>query len=438
MTADNAFSIIRYASYEELEAAFRLRTGHVAFRQFGGIRSFWEDFREFYGSGWAGIEKENGERRPGWITANPRDCLAFGTTEQVLRAAALAGGVDFSAVESVVADLTGRYDLAGQRHQSLRTLSGGEIVRLALAKMDGLSPGLSRLTIASPFSWLSTEGRRHFRNLLDRLSRHGVAVELLSLEGEGSMESAPPSAAWSSGPAFPLVFSGVRFSLGTPLERLFGRTGEAVIAEAALSLRSPCLLMGGNGEGKSLVAKVLSGAVGREGTVRVGIGAPARLLFQDAFNQTLMRPPHRLLPRADQPRRHRALDLYGEIRSFLPAADLRRTPSDPGLMSRGNGTGEPTGVLVVKMLLAAVRLMDPGGAILLDEPDWGLNREAAVGFVDGVVAAAHRRRIPVILISHQPWWLKTPGSKIAVRKKTTDSATGCPGLRLELRMVEEG
>ena len=81
----------------------------------------------------------------------------------------------------------------------------------------------------------------------------------------------------------------------------------------------------------------------------------------------------------------------------------------------------------MKVLLAALRLSDQRAVLILDEPDWGLSRSDAVAFVTAVVSAAHARAVPVILISHKPWWRNLARSVRWVRKEAvpTSAAEGC-------------
>ena len=67
-------------------------------------------------------------------------------------------------------------------------------------------------------------------------------------------------------------------------------------------------------------------------------------------------------------------------------------------------------------MLAAVRIADRPVALILDEPDWGLSRPASVAFVLAVIRVAHADGIPVILISHKPWWQRLACSTLKVEK----------------------
>ena len=75
-----------FATYEELEEAFRRRVRGLVPRYHAGTRVFWDDFQQLY-------ERPlttGGETCEAYITSNPRDCLAFGTPFQVLQGAWLS------------------------------------------------------------------------------------------------------------------------------------------------------------------------------------------------------------------------------------------------------------------------------------------------------------------------------------------------------------
>ena len=76
-------------------------------------------------------------------------------------------------------------------------------------------------------------------------------------------------------------------------------------------------------------------------------------------------------------------------------------------------------------MLVAVRLCGQPGAIILDEPDWGLTRTSAVALVAAIVKVAHSYGIPVLLISHKPWW--RPIAKSVIRVDRTPKTTNGEG-----------
>ena len=74
-------------------------------------------------------------------------------------------------------------------------------------------------------------------------------------------------------------------------------------------------------------------------------------------------------------------------------------------------------------MLVAARLCGKPGALILDEPDWGLTWERSIGFVRAVIQTAHASGIPVILISHKPWWPPMAGSVLNVARSTRSVKT---------------
>ena len=191
------------------------------------------------------------------------------------------------------------------------------------------------------------------------------------------------------------------------------------------TLASPCLLCGDNGQGKSLVAKTLAAALPYAGEAWVeGPCGPrrVRLLFQDVFNQSLMRSMRQLTPGGDG---NGVAAAYDAIRDVI----RRRAPlAGRALPAFGERRCDaaPLSLLEMKILLTAVRLVDHDAVLILDEPDWGLSRPDAVAFVAAVVGAAHDRGVPVILISHKPWWRNLARSVRRVCKENVSpGADGC-------------
>lgn len=410
-----------FATYEALEEAFRERIAGLVPRYHAGTRVFWEDFQQLYDN----PERPGAEDDEAYITINPRDCLAFGTPYQVLQAAWLAARQHPAAPSESPRQVAEKFGLGGQRHQAMRSLSGGETVRLALAKAYLAARHADRLTIASPFSWLSLDHWTDFRLLAAHYRDCGTPLELFALEGEDSTAPAPSGRA----PA-PLAFDwrlkGLRLDLGTMMDHLHERPVWAGVAPRDETLDSPCLLCGDNGQGKSLVAKTLAAAMPFSGEASVHVsGAPARarLLFQDVFNQALMRSMRQLTSRGPT---GPVAAVYDEILAGMGTPSAAGRAPNPSFRVRQRD-GNPPSLLELKMLLTAVRLAAGTTVLILDEPDWGLSRSDAVAFVTAVVHAAHARSVPLILISHKPWWQNLARSVRWFRKETpaAPDAGGC-------------
>lgn len=430
--ADSA-EIRCFSTFEERETAFRQRVFSLVPRNYLGPARFWRDFRK--------ISMERllafAQQPVACIPGDPGQCLAFGTPWQVLAAAVLtARQADpaFSLTPEALAESVG---LEESLRQPVRTLSGGETVKLALAKSRAAIAVCRRLAVASPFSWLSMENRMHFHELLADCSRRSVEAELFVLDGEDDAEPVSREASAKAGEAvaFSLVLEDLRIPLTQPTGLLGARTAVAAVENIEANLVSPCLWTGNNGQGKSLVAKVLARTVPFAGTaVLAGASGPgsARLLFQDVMTQTLLRTP-RALGRTGAGAREKA-DL-DRIRKRI----LERCtgPED------GYGTGESKdgmgSLLAVKALLVALRLCWRPAALILDEPDWGLARRTAIDFVLAVMDTAHGMGVPVILISHKPWWTPLAQSRIAVSRSVKSvSADRAGSFDIHLRLEKDG
>lgn len=399
-----------FHTFEDREAAFNAAVGHLIPGRYRGPQYFWRDFNKVT-SAMAHVRP----CLPAYITSNPRDCLAFGTAEQVLAAATMGagGGRDREAAAAW-------FGLERAGRQPIRSLSGGETVRLALAKvMLAATRGAEALVIASPFCWLSRGQLPLLNKVLARYAGMGKPVRILAMQDEQSL--APMSDRWLQAVdfgaiPFDLELAGLQIQLGMPVNTLTAKPVLAGVADFHQTLDSPCLVTGDNGQGKSVLAKALCGAAITRGLARITSGnnaGRARLLFQDVITQTLLRSPEQLA---------RAQGDAGEADAVFNAimADTARLLRHRNLAQETPGPGLTT-LLAVKAMLVAVRLAACPAALFLDEPDWGLARTTAIAFVLAVVGQCHRRGVPVLLVSHKPWWSPMANSLLAVEK------TAAPG-----------
>jgi ABC-type uncharacterized transport system YnjBCD ATPase subunit len=402
-----------FKDFEAREDAFRDRVFSLVARKYGGPGRFWNDFRAVSVDDMVRVVHSP----IACITSNPRDCLAFGTPRQVLDAAVMCAGPS-----TPVADAVRRFDLGENIQQPLRTLSGGETVKLTLAKAWIDTAHCRQLAVASPFSWLSRENAVHFERLLRRCRRLSVPTTLFALEGEDS--AAPLSeddmAGFRRGALpFTMSFKDLRIPLAGGVGSLSRKAAHARVIDLTDELISPCLLVGDNGQGKTLVAKALARALAFDGDARIGTGKPfgsARLLFQDVITQTLLRS-FNALARVDDPA---CAALYHRIAG--------RDAGAPRAM--------PASLLEVKAMLVARRLVTRPGALILDEPDWGLTRTAAIDFVLSVIDAAHDLAVPVLLISHKPWWQPLARSRVRVsRTKKSSGAASAVSFKITLQRL---
>ena len=173
-----------FETYEEREQAFRKSVFSLIPRKYLGPRNFWADFRRISRDGFSQLKGN----RIAYISSNPRDCLAFGTPWQVLSAAQMCARQTDKAISASTKTIAEAFGIQENLYQPVRTLSGGETVKLAIAKTFITAAYSTRLTIASPFSWLSHDNIHYFRKLFDHYIELGIPVDLLALEGEDSVE----------------------------------------------------------------------------------------------------------------------------------------------------------------------------------------------------------------------------------------------------------
>ena len=409
-----------FRHYEALEDAFRCRINTLLPRAHAGTARFWKDFQRLFKA----LPAHGNDHCELYITSNPRDCLAFGTPRQVLQAAMMTAAPSTMPTAAEMRILAGRYGLQAHLNQPVRSLSGGETVRLALAKAFIGATGADRLTLASPFSWLSLDNRRYFFDLAAHCRDQGKCLEVFALEGEDNTLAAPIAAPSQGGTDFRLSFRNARVVLNSLLDRLHDRRRLAAIEDGNFNLVSPCLIQGDNGQGKSLVAKVLAGAAlgeGHAGLETDGRTGPARLLLQDLVNQTMMRRFRQLAAESDSATAVETGRFYNAIRDNMLGDDML-APGEVKSFEAGRRARSPATLLELKLLLAARRLASESTAIIMDEPDWGLRQSVAMAFVRGVIHAAHGARLPVLLISHKPWWQDWAGSILEVRKALPEHA----------------
>ena len=405
-----------FKTYEEREEAFRETVYSLVPRKYSGPKLFWKDFGRISTRELAKLI----EQPVAYITSNPRDCLAFGTPWQVLTAVEMCAQKTSREFNPSAEQIAQDFNLHENLYQPIRTLSGGETVKLALAKSFISANFSSRLTIACPFSWLSRDNMIYFRNLVQHYIELGIPIELLALEGEDSKEQIEYKRLSEKNSGEPVDFSitlkKVRIALGSSLNPMISQETYALVENLEADLISPCLIIGDNGQGKSLIAKVLAGAIPFGGVVKIlreDRTGPARLLFQDVITQTLLRSFNAIASQPFDRDTAKPMDFYEKILKqyfyYLDNSITKLTEIDSADISFRT-------LLEIKLILVAVRLCGQPCALILDEPDWGLNRASAIAFVSAIIEVAHSLGTPVFLISHKPWWQSIANSTILVRR----------------------
>jgi hypothetical protein len=245
-------------------------------------------------------------------------------------------------------------------------------------------------------------------------------MALFALKGEDQPEAdrqADELAAGISPVRFRLRLERAIVDLGSAVQVTGSPVTAARFTDFDESLDSPCFLSGDNGQGKSLLAKMLVGAVnasGQAGVVDPPDGGRPRMMFQDVVGQVMSRSFTAVAVNGASPD-GRGLDSYRQLAdTFTRYAGLLYGGDDS---SAPRETPDSPTMLETKLLLAALRLSRKTSLLVLDEPDWGVTRCDALTFVLAVVDTAHSLGIPVLIISHKAWWAGLARSHVRVEKR---------------------
>ena len=405
--------IAHYDTFEAREIAFRQATYTIFPRLHLGSARFWQDFKQL----WRQKEKFDKIRQLAIVTPNPGDGLVFGTPQQELAAAIGWRQGDIEAITTKVEAIAETFNLTAHLHQPLRTLSGGETVRLALAKAFAAIDWAAKLVMAAPYAWMDSQYHPLINRVTDVYQKKQIPTQVMALTGENDPEGISSSTMMGIDQNAPLQFKLVLKDVQIPLANLLERIG-ATPPMAALdnfegTLISPCLLAGGNGQGKSLLAKVLAEATDFNGQASVTSRRKktgARLIFQDVVTQGLLRP-NKVIAQTGTTDADDLLDkLQGQFVDFFQQFN-------PSNLKNVSSKKDDSSLLTLKLMLVAVRLAHHPAALILDEPDWGFSRQHALAFVASVIKTAHAMGVAVLLISHKPWWRRTVPSILNVKKE---------------------
>ena len=353
------------------------------------------------------------------ITPNPLDYLPFDRVRLILNSAFRLSG---SSNEAELQNVIEQFNLGYLSQRLIYTLSGGETLRVAMAKCALESSRLKRLIMAAPWGVLSQEGRKYLKELITVYSEPGRDYQILCLVGDTSDEPEGEI------PTTEQVPFGIQLrSVEIPLSDS-ARSDELPFAKVedftSKPLFSPCLISGENGHGKSLLAKALAGAITFSGSaVMTGRSQErVRLIFQDVSNQALLTGA--------------SLDWALQ---YSAGAKHLNTILTNDVLHRLNKFGlgvpqEPT-LLQTKIAMVAVRLAERPAGLILDEPDWGLSKYQSLAFLNAVVSLCGQEDVPLLVISHRSWFANMWRSRLSVKR--LDRPDVKVGYVMQLRVCEE-
>lgn len=389
-----------FDTYEAREAYFRKHVSGLIPVSHLGTRRFWQDFNAISAKDVTAALQRN----IACITGFPQDGLAFATPRQVVRAAGM-GQPDAAVLENRALSM---FRLEALQDQALRTLSGGETVRLALAKAWLNARTHKSLTIASPYSWLDRHNEGLTSHTAATYLEQGKPVTYLALKDEDTDFAATrpdlyPTAL--SPPVFHIASQNLRLRLNQSFS--FGSQPLwAQVQDYDLELASPCLITGENGAGKSLWTKALAKITGYKGDVSVQSEAnrgPCRVLLQNTLSQSLFRIKQQFAP--------------APVGGVLTEFETLRQTLHNRLEEWQAKIINSQSILGIKIALCAARLCNDPKLVILDEPEWGLSFTDSMAYVTAVCELAHSRKIPVMLVSHKNWWKNLMQSCININKQ---------------------
>jgi energy-coupling factor transporter ATP-binding protein EcfA2 len=300
-------------------------------------------------------------------------------------------------------------------------------------------PSVKGIVACSPVFWLNKNRYKYWKRLVEEYKKNDRIIDIALLNGEPfpnsnctdteySVEDVPPIEWTLKMEQLEILFDAIEFPTYHPESTIQYVTNK----DSDINLKSPTLLTGDNGVGKSIFAKILSGII-KPTAGNFSIHSPsgegtARLLFQDSIDQLFGKSIDGHFDWVflfDRYKGMLAKKIYDEI-DFSMRIYLKDFES-MGLPALGSQSKRNT-LLQTKISLISERLASLPSVLILDEPGWGLSRTIARKLIEIVSQQASRHNIAVLLISQQPdFWngiihshlhfAKDPKSIVKIQKK---------------------
>jgi len=403
--------IHRFYSFEKQVSYFTHKTGVHLPRMTFGKGAFFKDlgmWSNTYRSRIQGTESVH-------ILPDPVQGLSFPRALDVLSSALSLSSKEID--ENEIYGLLEYFGLSEEKAtQPVISLSGGEILLLNFAKAKAMLPYVNGMVACSPIHWLNENRYKYWEKLVKYYDEKDCSVDVALLEGEPFIDEVNeepealvhpiPAVDWClSLSELAVIFEEIRFPSYHPASRI---DYKLVNNRRTMELKSPVLMTGDNGVGKSIFAKVLSGII-KPTSGSVSVQSPngeggCRLIFQDAIDQLFGKSIDGHMDwvfRFDRQKRQAAREIYHE----LDIAIRRYAQDHPADLEALGSQSERCTLLQAKISLVSERLATRPSVLILDEPGWGLSRSMARKLVETVCRVAGDLNVAVVLISHHArWW----------------------------------
>lgn len=178
--------------FEKREDRFQELVGVTIPRLHAGPAQLIRDITELF-KGKPG-SKLNPNAQPIYILSNPADGFVYpGALQEWQAAAIVASGGSAKDISRTAKESAARFGLNAENLlQPITTLSGGESVKLSLAKAYILKAVTKKVVVSSPLAWLSADNRHLFHLLVADFGMD-ANITLLIMKGENDEANVPGS-----------------------------------------------------------------------------------------------------------------------------------------------------------------------------------------------------------------------------------------------------